>query len=75
LTASLVGQLSLTVKLAGIDLGLSNLLKGTVLTLLTTVAPAVDQLLVGVLGALGITIGEADVRVTGANCGRAALVQ
>ncbi len=76
LTASLLRNLDLTVKLAGLDLGgLSGTLKTALLLTLTNVTPAVDQLVMGVLDTLGIRVGEADVRVHGANCGRAALVQ
>ncbi|MBX3568948.1 MAG: hypothetical protein KF914_12880 [Rhizobiaceae bacterium] len=75
LTASLLGNLALTVKLAGIDLGLGNVLKATLGTTLTAVSPSVDLLLNGVLDTLGVTIGEADIRVHGASCGRAVLVQ
>lgn len=76
LTASLLRNLNLTVKLAGLDLGgLSGALKSVLLVTLTNVTPAVDQLVMGVLDTLGIRVGEADVRVHGASCGRSALVQ
>jgi uncharacterized membrane protein len=75
LTGSLLQNLTLTVKLVGIDLGLSGVLKTSLLLTLTNATPAIDQLLVGVLDILGIGVGEADVRVHAATCGRAALVQ
>lgn len=75
LFASLLGDADIDVKIAGIDLGLSALLRGTVANLLETAAPAIDVLLGNVLNTLGISLGEADVTVTGATCGRAVLVQ
>lgn len=52
-------------------LGLKDLLALTLVGL----APALDTLLVGVLSALGISVGEADVRLNGLMCSRAVLVQ
>jgi uncharacterized membrane protein len=42
---------------------------------LGAVTPVLDKLLYNLLGMLGISLGQADVRVTGATCGRALLVQ
>jgi uncharacterized membrane protein len=78
LTSSLVSHLTLKVELLNLNLGLVDTLlgalKGPVNTLLTAVTPAVDRLLNGVLGALGVGLGEVDVRVIGATCGRSVLV-
>jgi uncharacterized membrane protein len=49
--------------------------KPAVVTTLNAVAEPVDTLLNSVLGLLGVSLGQADVRVTGANCGRSVLVQ
>ncbi len=74
LTASLLQNLSLDVKVLGLGLGvgaLTSTLSGT----LGAVTPSVDALLASVLDALGVKVGEADIRVTGATCGRVVLVQ
>lgn len=42
--------------------------------LASTTAP-VDDLVYNVLAALVVYVGEADIRVTGATCGRSVLVQ
>ncbi|TSE12112.1 hypothetical protein C1D09_010890 [Mesorhizobium intechi] len=78
LTTSLVNNLSLSVNVLGLGIDLTALLatvKPAVVTLLNTVTAPVDDLLYNVLSALGVGVGQADVRVTGATCGRAVLVQ
>ncbi|MDX8524525.1 TadG family pilus assembly protein [Mesorhizobium sp. MSK_1335] len=78
LTTSLVNNLSLTVNALGLGIDLTALLgtvKPAVTTLLNSVTAPVDDLVYDVLGALGVHVGEADVRVTGATCGRSVLVQ
>ncbi|MER8692863.1 hypothetical protein NKI77_10445 [Mesorhizobium opportunistum] len=78
LTTSLVNNLSLSVNALGLGIDLTALLgtvKPAVVTLLNTVTAPVDDLLYNVLSALGVGVGQADVRVTGAICGRAVLVQ
>jgi uncharacterized membrane protein len=74
LFGSLLGDLQLDVKVAGLGLGLGDVGK-TLANTLGVASPAIDTLLNGVLATLGIKLGEADVRVTGATCGRSALVQ
>ena len=49
--------------------------KPAVTALLNSVSVPVDTLLYNTLAALGVGIGQADIRVTGASCGRAVLVQ
>jgi uncharacterized membrane protein len=74
LTTSLLQNLKLDVKVLGLGLGvgaLTSTLSGT----LGAVTPSVDALLASVLSALGVKVGEADIRVTGATCGRVVLVQ
>jgi uncharacterized membrane protein len=75
LFGSLLGDLQLDVKLGPLgSLGLGDVGKALANTL-GVASPAIDTLLNGVLATLGIKLGEADVRVTGATCGRSALVQ
>ncbi|MBE0695117.1 MAG: hypothetical protein IH590_18725 [Aquamicrobium sp.] len=80
LTASLFSSLSLQVKvelgLLGIPLlilppNVTGLLGQTV----GAAAPALDLVLNELLRLLGLSLGQADVRVHGATCGRAVLVQ
>lgn len=78
LTTSLVNNLSLSVNTAGLGLNVTTLLgtvKPAVTSLLNGVTAPVDDLVYNVLAALGVHVGEADVRVTGATCGRSVLVQ
>ncbi|WP_287061398.1 hypothetical protein [Mesorhizobium sp.] len=79
LTTSLVDELSLSINALGLGLLNVTTLLGTVkpavLAVLNTVTAPVDELVYNVLGALGVRVGEADVRVMGATCGRSVLVQ
>ncbi|MBZ9709942.1 hypothetical protein LB543_24870 [Mesorhizobium sp. ESP7-2] len=78
LTTSLVNNLSLSANVLGLGIDVTALLgtvKPAVVALLNTVTAPVDDLLYNVLSVLGVGVGQADVRVTGATCGRAVLVQ
>lgn len=78
LTTSLVSDLTLTANPLGLPINLSTLLgtvKPPVVALLNSVTAPVDTLVYNVLAALGVSVGQADVRVTGATCGRSVLVQ
>lgn len=79
LTTSLVDELSLSINALGLGLLNVTTLLGTVkpavLAALNTVTAPVDELVYNVLAALGVRVGEADVRVMGATCGRSVLVQ
>lgn len=78
LTTSLVEDLSVSVGALGLGLDVTALLgtvKPAVVTVLDAVTGPVDTLLYNVLGMLGVRVGQADVRVTGATCGRSVLVQ
>ncbi|MFD1987694.1 hypothetical protein ACFSOZ_35320 [Mesorhizobium newzealandense] len=78
LTTSLVNNLSLSVNALGLGIDLTSLLgtvKPAVVAVLNGVTAPVDDLLYNVLSALGVGVGQADVRVTGATCGRSVLVQ
>ena len=80
LTASLLGDLDLHVKvdlgLLGLGLGVPSdgVLKNTVSGILAGVTAPVDTLLYNLLSALGVRVGEADIRVNGVSCGRSVLV-
>jgi uncharacterized membrane protein len=73
--SSLLDDLDLQVNVAGISLGLPALVKGAVASTLAPVAAPLDAVVYNLLLALGIKIGEADVRVHGVSCQRAVLVQ
>lgn len=79
LTSSLLERLDLKGYLLGVRLSLSDIvlkpLTAALLPLLTSVTSQLDAILFNLLSSLGITLGEADVRVTGATCGRSVLVQ
>lgn len=75
LFGSLLGSLQLKVNVAGLGLGVSPGLTGALNSTLQAIAPTIDGLLYNLLGALGVKVGQADVQVTGAVCGRAVLVQ
>lgn len=78
LTTSLVSNLSLSVNALGLGIDLTALLgtvKPAVVAVLNGITAPVDDLLYNVLSALGVGVGQADVRVTGATCGRSVLVQ
>lgn len=75
LTASLLGNLKLDIKAAGLGLGLPGGLAPAIEQVLGKATPQIDDLLYSLLSALGVRLGEADVRVTGVSCGRSVLVQ
>jgi len=75
LAASLLANLHLEVDIAGISLVSPAILKSSATAALAKAAPAIDSLLNDLLAALGIALGEADIRIHGATCGRPVLVQ
>jgi len=79
LTTSLLDRLDLHVSAVGLPLNflddVLNLVKPPVIAVLRTATAPVDKLLYNLLKTLGIGLGQADVRVTGATCGRSVLVQ
>jgi len=75
LSASLLKNIQIDLSILGIiKLSLGEVL-GLVGAILTPVAPAIDNLLFGLLDLLGVKLGEADVQVTGVICQQAALTQ
>lgn len=75
LTSTLLSNLNLELDVAGLELGLPSNLTGTVGTIVARATPDIDNLLIGLLTTLGVSIGEADVQVQGVSCGRPVLVQ
>lgn len=75
LTKSLFSSLQLDVNVIGLGIGLPSNLTGLLGQTVGAAAPALDAVLVNLLSTLGLALGQADVRVHGANCGRAVLVQ
>ncbi len=73
LLSSLLGTLSLTIKLGPLALPIPGL-DGLVTGLLSGVTGVLDQLLASVLGTLGTGLGQADVWVNGIRCDGAVLV-
>jgi uncharacterized membrane protein len=80
LTQSLLNDLELTVKivLGILSLGLvvpsENAVTSTVTSILGSVTAPLDTLLYNLLSAIGVRVGEADIRVNGVSCGRSVLV-
>lgn len=73
LTASLLGDLSLTINVGPLGLPLPGL-GSTVTGIIAGATSSVDQLLASVLATLGVGIGQADVWVSGIRCDGAVLV-
>ena len=73
---SLLGDLDVEVNIKLLNLALNtSLVTKALASTLTTVTPAIDELLYNLLLAVGVKIGDADIRVTGVRCQRPALVQ
>ena len=78
LTTSLLDKLTLSVDLLGLGLPVPGLLASvtpTLTTILNEATKPIDDLLHSLLSALGVQVGQAEVRVTGATCSRPVLVQ
>ena len=67
LVASLLGRLDIKVKVIGLGLGLGDL-AAALGGLLAPLSPVLDAVVNGLLDALGLKFGEADVRVLGLSC-------
>jgi uncharacterized membrane protein len=74
LLGRLVGDLELRVEALGLGLGLPGR-DGLVSGVIGNAATPLDQILNGVLGTLGIGLGQADSWVSGVRCGGAVLVR
>jgi uncharacterized membrane protein len=75
LTRSLLSDLSLEVNVVGLGLGLPSGLTSLLGTTIAAATPALDAVIDGVLRTLGVSVGQADVRVHRAECTRPVLVQ
>ena len=73
LTGSLLGNMVLDVPVLGLGLNLSGL-TGLLNTILTPLTPVLDLTLARLLEPLGLSLGEADVRVYGVTCSHPVLV-
>ena len=79
LVQSLISELHLEAEVLGgvlgIGLPLPGLIKRSVAGILGGVTQPLDQVVYGLLTTLGVRVGEADIRVNGAQCDRAVLVR
>ena len=74
LVGTLLGDLDLTVNVLGIGLNSPAVIAQALRDLLAPLTPTLDLAIAGTLGALGLGVGEADVRVYGVRCDHAVLV-
>lgn len=73
---TLLGDLDVDVNIKLLNLSLNtSLVTQALASSLTTVTPAIDELLYNLLLVVGVRVGEADIRVTDVRCQRPALVQ
>ncbi|HWU18871.1 MAG TPA: TadG family pilus assembly protein [Devosia sp.] len=73
IVSSLMGSLLGSLKLTVIGIGL-DLITGLLSALLTPLGPVLDPVIAGLLNAVGVSIGEADVKVYGVRCTHPVLV-
>lgn len=74
LSQSLISGADIRVQILGIGLGTPGVIISAVRSLLTPLAPVLDDAIGQILGLLGVSIGEADVRVHRVLCSNAVLV-
>ena len=74
LVGTLLGDLDLTVNVLGIGLNSPAVIAQALRDLLAPLTPTLDLAIAGTLGALGLGVGEGDVRVYGVRCDHAVLV-
>ncbi|WP_297103341.1 TadG family pilus assembly protein [uncultured Devosia sp.] len=74
LADALLARLDLTVNVLGLGLSPPHLIAQAVRSLLVPLAPLLDNTINATLSALGLGLGEADVRVYGVRCDRSVLV-
>ncbi|MGQ0456122.1 MAG: TadG family pilus assembly protein [Hyphomicrobium sp.] len=71
--ASLLGDLKLNVKVGGLGLALPSAVTAAVKAVLEPVAAPIDAVIDSLLQTLGVSVGEADVKVHGVRCGTSIL--
>jgi uncharacterized membrane protein len=74
LLSSVIGGLHLTVNVIGLPILVPPNLSQTVASVAAAAVSPIDQVLSGLLGALGVNLGNADTWVMGVNCNHAVLV-
>jgi uncharacterized membrane protein len=74
-TQTLLNNLDVDIQVLFLTLGNPKLVQAALAQTLGAVTPAVDTLLYNLLLAVGVRVGEADIRVTGVNCLQPVLVQ
>jgi uncharacterized membrane protein len=75
LTGSLLGSLQLEANVLGIKIAVPAAVTSALGATLEAATKPLDNLIDNLLQLLGVKIGNADIRVTGATCGRSVLVQ
>ena len=75
LTATLIGDLVLDVNVAGISLLSTSAIQSALVDTLQLATVPLDKLIYNTATVLGVSIGEADIRVNGVRCDRPVLVQ
>jgi uncharacterized membrane protein len=74
LLSSVIGGLHLTVNVIGLPILVPPNLSQTVASVAAAAVSPIDQVLSGLLGTLGVNLGNADTWVMGVNCNHAVLV-
>jgi uncharacterized membrane protein len=74
-TQTLLNNLDVDIQVLFLTLGSPKLVQAALAQTLGAVTPALDTLIYNLLLAVGVRVGEADVRVTGVNCLQPVLVQ
>lgn len=74
-TQTLLNNLDVDIQVLFLTLGSPKVVQAALAQTLGTVTPAIDTLLYNLLLAVGVRVGEADIRVTGVNCLQPVLVQ
>ena len=74
-TQTLLNNLDVDIQVLFLSLGSPKLVQAALAQTLGAVTPAIDTLIYNLLLAVGVRVGEADVRVTGVNCLQPVLVQ
>ncbi len=74
-TQTLLNNLDVDIQVLFLTVGSPKVVQAALAQTLGTVTPAIDTLLYNLLLAVGVRVGEADIRVTGVNCLQPVLVQ